>query len=103
MEHAGQKKIKTVKNKKPSGAMRGEARWWREEKVATSEKYILETYDTYMGSRTKLLPYTNFYVEVLTQFRIKLLHVEVLTKVWIKLLHLTGPIGSSSISSSRGY
>ena len=32
------------------------------------------------GDRTKLLPYTNFYVEVLTQFRIKLLHVrEVLT------------------------
>ena len=27
--------------------------------------------------RTKLLPYTNFYVVVLTQFRIKLLHVEV--------------------------
>ena len=40
------------------------------------------------GSRTKLLPYTNFYVEVLTQFWIKLLHVEVLTKVWIKLLHV---------------
>ena len=41
-----------------------------------------------MGSRAKLLPYTNFYVEVLTQFWIKLLHVEVLTKVWIKLLHI---------------
>ena len=40
------------------------------------------------GSRAKLLPYTNFYVEVLTQFWIKLLHVEVLTKVWIKLLHV---------------
>ena len=40
------------------------------------------------GSRTKLLPYTNFYVEVLNQFWIKLLHVEVLTKVWIKLLHV---------------
>ena len=40
------------------------------------------------SSRTKLLPYTNFYVEVLTQFWIKLLHVEVLTKVWIKLLHV---------------
>ena len=40
-----------------------------------------------IGSRTKLLPYTNFYVEVLTQFWIKLLHVEVWTKVWIKLLH----------------
>ena len=39
------------------------------------------------GSRAKLLPYTNFYVEVLTQFWIKLLHVEVLTKVWIKRLH----------------
>ena len=38
------------------------------------------------GCRTKLLPYTNFYIEVLTQFRIKLLRVEVLTKVWIKLL-----------------
>merc|ERR1712240_185293 len=40
------------------------------------------------GDRAKLLPYTNFYVEVLTQFWIKLLHVEVLTKVWIKLLHV---------------
>ena len=40
------------------------------------------------GSRAKLLPYTNFYVEVLTQFWIKLLHVEVLIKVWIKLLHV---------------
>ena len=40
------------------------------------------------GSRAKLLPYTNFYVEVLTQFWIKLLHVEVLTKVCIKLLHV---------------
>ena len=40
------------------------------------------------GSRTKLLPYTNFYVEVLNQFWIKLLHVEVLTKVCIKLLHV---------------
>ena len=28
-----------------------------------------------LGSRTKLLPYTNFYVAVLTQFWIKLLHV----------------------------
>ena len=36
-------------------------------------------YHKYYGDRTKLLPYTNFYVEVLTQFRIKLLHVEVLT------------------------
>ena len=42
----------------------------------------------FYGSRAKLLPYTNFYVEVLTQFWIKLLHVEVLTKVWIKLLHV---------------
>ena len=42
----------------------------------------------YDGSRAKLLPYTNFYVEVLTQYRIKLLHVEVLTNVWIKLLHI---------------
>ena len=40
------------------------------------------------GDRTKLLPYTNFYVEVLTQFRIKLLHVEVLTNFRIKLLHI---------------
>ena len=40
------------------------------------------------GSRAKLLPYTNFYVEVLTQYRIKLLHVEVLTNVRIKLLHI---------------
>ena len=40
------------------------------------------------GDRTKLLPYTNFYVEVLTQFRIKLLHVEVLTNFRIKLLHV---------------
>ena len=40
------------------------------------------------GSRTKLLPYTNFYVEVLPQYRIKLLHVEVLTNVRIKLLHI---------------
>ena len=43
---------------------------------------------TYKGDRTKLLPYTNFYVEVLTQFRIKLLHVEVLTNFRIKLLHV---------------
>ena len=42
----------------------------------------------YDGDRTKLLPYTNFYVEVLTQFRIKLLHVEVLTNFRIKLLHV---------------
>ena len=40
------------------------------------------------GDRAKLLPYTNFYVEVLTQFWIKLLHVEVLTNVRIKLLHI---------------
>ena len=43
---------------------------------------------TYEGSRAKLLPYTNFYVEVLTQYRIKLLQVEVLTNVRIKLLHI---------------
>ena len=42
----------------------------------------------FLGSRAKLLPYTNFYVEVLTQYRIKLLHVEVLTNVRIKLLHI---------------
>ena len=40
------------------------------------------------GDRTKLLPYTNFYVEVLTEFRIKLLNVEVLTNFRIKLLHV---------------
>ena len=34
----------------------------------------------------KHLPYTNFYVEVLIQLRIKLLHVEVLTNFRIKLL-----------------
>ena len=43
---------------------------------------------SFIGSRAKLLPYTNFYVEVLTQYRIKLLHVEVLTNVRIKLLHI---------------
>ena len=40
------------------------------------------------GSRAKLLSYTNFYIEVLTLFRIKLLHVEVLTNFRIKLLHI---------------
>ena len=37
-----QKKDKNCqkKNKKTSGAMRGVARWWRGEEVATSEKYI---------------------------------------------------------------
>ena len=40
------------------------------------------------GDRAKLLPYTNFYVEVLSQYWIKLLHVEVLTNVRIKLLHI---------------
>ena len=40
------------------------------------------------GDRTKLLPYTNFYIEVFTQFRIKLLHVKILTNFWIKLLHI---------------
>ena len=40
------------------------------------------------GDRTKLLPYTIFYVEVLTQFQIKLLDVEVLTNFRIKLLHV---------------
>ena len=44
--------------------------------------------DVFPGDRTKLLPYTNFYVELLTQFRIKLLHVEVLTNFRIKLLHV---------------
>ena len=39
------------------------------------------------GDRTKLLPYTNFYV-VLAKFRIKLLHVQVLTNFLIKLLHV---------------
>ena len=37
---------------------------------------LVSKYDTWGGSRTKVLPYTNFYVEVLTQFRIKLLHLE---------------------------
>ena len=37
---------------------------------------LVSKYDTWGGSRTKVLPYTNFYVEVLTQFKIKLLHVE---------------------------
>ena len=32
--------------------------------------------------------YSNFYVRVLTQFRIKFLHVEVLTNFRIKLLHI---------------
>ena len=32
--------------------------------------------------------YSNFYVRVLTQFRIKFLHVEVLTNFRIKLLHV---------------
>ena len=49
---------------------------------------VLQPSVCFGGSRAKLLPYTNFYVEVLTQFWIKLLHVEVLTKVWIKLLHV---------------
>ena len=40
------------------------------------------------GSRTKLLPYTNFYIEVLTLFWTKLLHVEVLTNFRIKLLYI---------------
>ena len=43
---------------------------------------------TTAGDRAKLLPYTNFYVEVLTQYWIKLLHVEVVTNVRIKLLHI---------------
>ena len=47
VERAGRKKIKTAKenNKKTSGAMRGVARWSREEEVVTNEKYILEIYD----------------------------------------------------------
>ena len=48
--------------------------------------YILLFKQCKAVDRTKLLPYTNFYVEVLTQFRIKLLHVEVLTNFRIKLL-----------------
>ena len=51
-------------------------------------KLLFRTLWQYYGSRAKLLPYTNFYVEVLTQYRIKLLHVEVLTNVRIKLLHI---------------
>ena len=57
-----------------------------EEKNPCSFKQFLPV--TPKGSKTKLLPYTNFYVEVLTQYWIKLLHVEVLTNVWIKLLHI---------------
>ena len=49
----------------------------------TSVRSLEQWYD---GSRTKLLPSTNFYVEILTQFRIKLLHVVVLTNFRIKLL-----------------
>ena len=56
--------------------------------VFHSMKIGLNTIRAYYGSRAKLLPYTNFYVEVLTQYRIKLLHVEVLTNVRIKLLHI---------------
>ena len=36
----------------------------------------------------KNLPYTNLYIEVLIQFRIKLEHVEVLTNFRIKLLRV---------------
>ena len=48
------------------------------------------------GDRTKLLPYTNFYVEVLTQFRIKLLHIEVLAIFRDKTSTLTKLIKKSS-------
>ena len=41
-----------------------------------------------VGDRTKILPYTNFYIEVLTLFWIKLLHVEVLTNFRIKPLYV---------------
>ena len=45
---------------------------------------ILSINSTVAGDRAKLLPYINFYVEVLTQYWIKLLHVEDLTNVRIK-------------------
>ena len=57
-----------------------------EEKNPCSFKQFLPV--TPKGSKTKLQPYTNFYVEVLTQFRIELLHLEILTNFWIKLLHV---------------
>ena len=56
--------------------------------VSKSRQQRVEALKENTGDRTKLLPYTNFYVEVLTQFRIKLLHVEVLTNFRIKLLHV---------------
>ena len=61
--------------------------WWLGDLVTwwLSEAILVQQCN---GSRAKLLPYTNFYVEVLTQYRIKLLHVEVLTNVGIKLLHV---------------
>ena len=52
--------------------------------VAPDKTIILGLQD----DRTKLLPYTNFYIEVLTLFRIKHLHVEVLTNFRIKLLYV---------------
>ena len=53
-----------------------------------SDQVLYGLYVGHSGDRTKLLPYTNFYIEVLTQFRIKLLHVEVLVDFQIKLLHV---------------
>ena len=75
---------------------------WRRGTLLVISKYLSErlikqshllapdttSIESLTGSRTKLLPYTNFNIEVLTQYRIKLLHVEVLTNVRIKLLHI---------------
>ena len=42
LRESGTEKYKNCKkNKRTSGAMRGVARWWRGEEVATSEKYFL--------------------------------------------------------------
>ena len=57
-----------------------------QQRMSFTTTYTINLYPD--GDRTKLLTYTNFYVEVLTQFRIKLLHVEVLTNFRIKLLHV---------------
>jgi len=57
-----------------------------QQRMRLTTTYTINLYPD--GDRTKLLTYTNFYVEVLTQFRIKLLHVEVLTNFRIKLLQV---------------
>ena len=58
--------------------------------------YIKKDASIFIGSRAKLLPYTNFYVEVLTNFRIKLLHIEVLAIFRDKTSTLTKLIKKSS-------